>query len=162
MRVVFVFIYLILMPFMAHAESGDMKTLRALMEATRTQGYAQAKTHVTERSVPLFDRLWGYGVPLYFPEDFVLKKEETVGDYRYAWVHPAENSTTGTLILAFTDEDGSAKLDLPETFQNGLGPNWPQRLDMLEKAYLIARQQMGDEAALKMIQGMMRGPRQPQ
>lgn len=144
-------------PSCALASGADMQSLSRLMEATRSQGYEQAKTHVTERSFPLFDRLWKQGVPLFFPQNVTLVKEKTQGEFRYVWVRPEENPRAGTLILAFADEDGQAKLDLPETFRNGLGEDWPKTLDMLEQAYLMTRAQVGDEAALAMVQNMLRG-----
>lgn len=158
MRIFFLtIICLYAMMAQAYAGEAEMKSLKRLMDATRSQGYTQARAQVTERSRPLFDRLWKQGVPLFFPEDAVLKKERTAGKFRYLWVSPAENPHAGNLILAFADEDGKAKLDLPETFRNGLGEDWPKKLDMLEQGYLMAKAQMGDEAALKLLQGMLRG-----
>lgn len=141
----------------AWANDADMRSLERLMEATRSQGYAQAQTEVTERSRPLLDRLWKQGVPLFFPQNITLKKEKAAGDFRYLWVSPKENPKAGSLILAYTNEGGKAKLDLPETFRNGLGENWPKTLDMLEQGYMMAKAQVGDEAALQMLQNMMRG-----
>lgn len=140
----------------AFAGQADMDTLARLMAATRSQGYAQARAEVTERSGPLFDRLWKQGVPLFFPENAKLKKEKAEGAFRYLWVSPAETPKAGALILAFTDEEGKARLDLPETFRHGLGEDWPKKLDALEQGYLMAKAQMGDEAALKLLQGLLR------
>lgn len=141
----------------ALAGQADMDTLKRLMEATRSQGYEQARAEVTERSAPLFDRLWKQGVPLFFPENAKLKKEKAEGGFRYLWVSPADAPRAGALILAFTDEDEKPKLDLPETFRHGLGEDWPKKLDALEQGYLMAKAQVGDEMALKMLQTMLRG-----
>lgn len=141
----------------AHANEADIKSLHTLMDATRSRGYAQAEVLVTERSRPLLERFWKQGVPLFFPEKATVKKEMTKGAFRYLWVTPAENPQAGSVIVAYTDEDGRSKLDLPETFRNGLGKDWPNKLNMLEQGYLMAKAQMGEEAALKMVQGMMQG-----
>lgn len=161
MRRIILCLLCLLPAFPALASDADMESLHKLMDATRSRGYAQAQPYVTERSMPLMDRLWKQGVPLFFPEKASLKKKKEQGGYRYLWVSPADNPKAGSLILAFTDEDGQAKLDLPETFRNGLGEDWPKQLDMLEQGYIMAKAQMGEEAALKLIQGMMRGYQNP-
>lgn len=155
--VLLILLAVLVFPPIAGAKEADMQSLRKLMEATRSQGYAQAGTYVTKRSQPLLDRFWKQGVPLFFPENAVLHKEKMEGEYRYLWVSPSQKPEAGKLILAFTDEDGMAKLDLPETFRHGLGEDWPKKLDALEQGYEMAKAQMGEEAAFQMLQGLIQG-----
>ena len=117
----------------------------ALAAAVRADDGARARTYLTADSLAIYDRFVSYRLLACVPKDAAFKSEETKGGYRLLRGTLTDLSGRPRVAkLLFSRENGTWKLNLPATLQNGLGKKWKNQVHLSEQIFLIMRQRMGN------------------
>lgn len=103
----------------------------------------QCRQYVTTGSIELYDRFDEYGFGRCLPQQATYLSEEPMGEYVVVHAGARKNDRDQPVRLAFMQEGGEMKLDVPMSMQLWLGDNWQSRIDAAEKLYLLMRQQFG-------------------
>ena len=141
----------------AKAADGDFGTLIKFTDELRTKNYDQARQYISSDSNELFDRYVKYDLGAQTPNNIVFLREDINGQFHYLRVtnNKTVNGKLQATKVALVSENGMDKIDLPETLRLDFGPNWQQRVNMIEQSYNFARLNLGDQQAAQLINTML-------
>ena len=135
------------------ANADDISTLRDFTAALQSKDYSTAKQYVSTNSEQLFDRYSQYDLGDMTPSYGRLISQSQNSNYRYLKVAAPTNpgQPVRATNVAFITENNNPKIDLPETLRLGFGPNWEQRINMIEQSYIFTKQQFGEEQSRQVL-----------
>lgn len=148
---------ILLLPSAAGAFDASLqRSFNALQNAVRKADKASIRAYVTSNSLPTVERLLGYKLEGCLPKKLEYTKERYEEGYVYVTVStPYAEDRDLTSELAFKRVGGSWKLDVPESFRNGLGNDWASTLNQAEMLYEAMQTQLGGVLRCDAIQNML-------
>lgn len=145
----------------AEAASTPTESLITIEKAFK-QGKRDAWLNgLTERSRPLATRLERYRLERAIPANWQALDEKHEGKKAKVTVgipHTAPGkSGWQKQQITFHKESNVWKLDLPDTLEQSLGPNWEKNIATAEQFYLMMEQSMGPEQSDKFLVQVLTG-----
>ncbi|MBN8532070.1 MAG: hypothetical protein J0L97_09460 [Alphaproteobacteria bacterium] len=145
----------------AHAAPTPTEALMTIEKAFK-QGKREAWLNgLSERSRPLAKRLERYRLERAIPADWKPLDEKSEGKKAKVTVGVPHTKPGKTgwqkQQLTFHKEESAWKLDLPDTLQQALGPNWEKNIATAEQLYLMMEQSMGPEQSDKLLVQVLTG-----
>ena len=125
-----------------------------LNRCIQQQNIAQCRSLVTADSTDLYDRFVSYGVIECLPKDATYISQKPAENEIYITVSVTSAGEKRYMGLMFAYEDAQWKLDVPNSLHNGLGDNWENQVNAIEKIYLIMHQTMGAKLNCMAIQNL--------
>lgn len=138
----------------AQAAEDDLGTLKNFSTALQMKNYETAKQYISAASHDLFDRYTKYDLGDMTPGYSKTVSQSKSGNFRYLKVQTTATPPKVTNV-AFVNESGESKIDLPETARLGLGQNWQQKIDLIEQSYVSSRQYFGEAQSRQLLRTMV-------
>lgn len=150
-----VFLSLMLLPGLAFASAKD--SFNALNTCVQQGEVAQCRPYLTANSFALYDRFTAYGLLDCLPGDVTFTSQTREGKET---IIRAQTKSLGAkpknLRLAFAEEEGQWKLDIPSSLHAALGDKWEGQVDVTEKLYLALKSQLGDAMGCQAVTGLLK------
>lgn len=133
---------ILLLPFQANAELVGQQGLAKIKQCIMQNNTAFCHSVLTPSSYQLFDKFAGYQLLPCLPTDFEYTSEQkaAAGETIVKASLPRDAQHNYAFKMVFVGSHGAAKLDLPETLQIGLGPDWQKKMNMSEQLFLMLSQ----------------------
>ena len=116
--------------------------LTAVLTYSKAKDPVGAKLHLTPRSHTLYERMYAHNLFFLLPNNTqaVFERRDNSFDYvRFMDIGAGTAKKNQYVTMAFFDDVGVQKLDLPETFRLGFGDDWLSTVNMLNNhTYLRA------------------------
>lgn len=139
----------------AQAAADEAAILNQVFSASKQEEPQVAKSYLTSGSHGLYDRIYKHKLTFLLPENVNEVRSNNKNGFKYVQFTDPVKAAGQSVIVAFQQEDGATKMDLPETFRIGFGENWQQKLDMIEQTYNYTRQYYGEAETVAMLKGLM-------
>lgn len=111
---------------------------------------------LSKRSLPMARRYITYDLAGCMPSGVRYAGSRKSGNFTVVRIgRDRGDGVLETTELAFVKENGW-KIDLPETFKNGLGEEWEERSRLIEAGYLLMKAQFGAQAGCGNLNEMLR------
>ncbi|HEU5047906.1 MAG TPA: hypothetical protein VFT64_08705 [Rickettsiales bacterium] len=133
---------LLTLPLQAHAEAIGPQGLAKVKQCIMQNNTALCHAVLTQNSYALFDKFANYQLLPCLPTDFeyVDEKSAGAGETIVKASLPKDSGHDYYFKMVFVNGNGGAKVDLPQTLQMGLGPDWKKKMDMSEQLFLMLSQ----------------------
>ena len=146
----------------ALAENRDFAVLQSFTGDLKAKNYAQARQYISGKSDDLFNKYSQYDLGDLTPGNVKLLNTSTTAEYHYLKISNTNaQGKAGITTVAMVTEDGQPKIDLPESLRLGFGPNWQQKVDMIEKSYVSAKQYFGEQQSRQLLNTLLQKSQQP-
>lgn len=147
-----------LLAFPAYASTDARGAFERLNECIGAGNAPACRPYLTRTSTELYDRFTGYGLLSCLPANarFLSEKQEGAFTIIRASAGQKPNGKRDTLRLAFAQEDGAWKLDVPESLRGAMGKNWRTQVNLTEQMYLVLRQRMGGALDCNTVQALVK------
>jgi hypothetical protein len=109
---------------------------------------------LTASSEPLYTRFVNYDLVSCLPKDIGYISQKKSGNHVIIRSSVSVGDNTRYTRLAFVEEEGQWKLDVPESLRIGMGEDWQRQIDATEQIYLMLRKQMGNQLNCGMIENL--------
>lgn len=114
------------------------------------------KDLLTASSASLYSRFMSYGLMNCLPKDAGYVSQQKIGNYVMIRASVTDNSKKRFMRLFFVEEEGTWKLDVPESLSTSMGKNWEQQIEVVEQLYLLMKQQFGTQLDCRAIRNLVR------
>lgn len=112
---------------------------------------------ITDSSKPLFERFASHKLMPCLPTNFSYVSEKKAGGYTIVKATmPTPNNKHHNLHLAFTNQSGEVKLDVPESLRMGLGEKWQNKIQLAEQLYLLLQANAGGNLKCDQLAGLIK------
>lgn len=111
-----------------------------LQHCLQTEPANVCRDYLTAASATYYDKLTDYDLLRCIPTNGKVLSETPAGSYRMIKIEAhTEDGSRARTKLAYVQEDGAWKLDVPQTLRAGLGEKWKQTVDLTEQLFLAVR-----------------------
>lgn len=151
-RLILALIFVISLTTQAKAEDADFTVLETFAQALKNRDYGNAQKHISANSAGLFNKYSNYDLGGMTPQDLVMVSKSNVSPYRILKVSGTNmQGKTSTALIAMVTEDNIPKIDMQKSLNLGFGPNWQQKINMIEQSYLFAKQNLGEAQSQQLL-----------
>ncbi len=146
---------LLFIPASATAATAGRRGLEEIRQCIMQNDTSICHADMTPDSYNIFDRFSGYNLMPCLPTDFTYSSEHTSGKETIVTVLlPEDAQTHYTFHMVFVESSGKVKLNLPETFRVGFGPDWQNKINLGEQLFLMMRQNMRDKLTCDVLRNL--------
>lgn len=146
----------LLLPVQAYATTVQPKEVLQDLQAALQEGDEEAaRYYLTNNSQDIFNRFWGYQLQGCIPTSANYMGERQQGRVVFVKAGSENRNNIQYTELAFVEENGQWKMDVPESLRVAWGNQWQDRLTQMELLYLTLQSQMGGHLDCKALQGLV-------
>lgn len=150
----FLLLFLLGSPY-ALAENSAKSSFEHISECVQKGDVDGCHGLLTASSEPLYTRFVDYDLVSCLPKNIGYISQKKSGSHVIIRSSVSVGDNTRYTRLAFVEEEGQWKLDVPESLRIGMGENWQKQIDATEQIYLMLRQQMGNQLNCGMIENLV-------
>ncbi len=136
-------------------ESSARDSFEKINNCTRKEDIQSCRDLFTASSISLYDRFMSYGLVNCLPKDAEYDSQQNLGNTMLIRASVTDLGKKRYMRLFFVEEEGSWKLDVPESLRTAMGKDWEKQIEITENIYLLMRSQFGAKLDCNTIRSLV-------